>query len=282
VSEGLLAENPAKSLRLPHKYRPTFSPLTPEEARRLLATARGDRVYALYAVALSLGLRRGEALGLRWRDVNLEDGVLTIRESLQRLNGRLVFGPVKSDDSVRSVAMPRPCVEALRRHRAIQKTERETAGKRWKESGVVFASTVGTPIEPRNLNRHFANLLDQAGLRRIRFHDLRHSCATLLYEQGVKIENIQDVLGHSSPTITKTIYVEATRQVQRAAATASGSSSMARRRGQRKGQGRSNGSDLMTFSLVRRQGLEPRTRGLRVSFGRSCFYLAVLDRLTPH
>ena len=80
---------------------------------------------------------------------------------------------------------------------------------------MVFTTGIGTPIEPRNLNRHFGRLLDRAGLRRIRFHDLRHSCATLLYEQGVPIEKIQDILGHSSPAITKLIYVEVTRQSQR-------------------------------------------------------------------
>ena len=80
---------------------------------------------------------------------------------------------------------------------------------------MVFTTGIGTPIEPRNLNRHFVRLLDHARLRRIRFHDLRRSCATLLYEQGVPIEKIQDILGHSSPTITKLIYVEVTRQSQR-------------------------------------------------------------------
>src|SRR5262249_52335768 len=108
-----------------------------------------------------------------------------------------------------------PCIEALRRHRTTQDTERKIAGARWREHGLVFSTMIGTPIEPRNLNRHFDGLLAAAGLRHIRFHDLRHSCATLLYEQGVKIEHIQDVLGHSSPPITKTIYVEPTIKVQR-------------------------------------------------------------------
>ncbi|HEX6501057.1 MAG TPA: site-specific integrase [Micromonosporaceae bacterium] len=217
VIDGLIPENPAKNLRLPHKYRPHFTPFTAEEATQFLRVARTDRLYPLYAVALSLGLRRGEALGLRWVDLDPVSGELHVRQTLQRLNGRLTFGPVKSDDSERVIALPAPCVAALRQHRTAQAHEREAAGKRWKEHGLIFTTSIGTPIEPRNLNRHFARLLDQAGLRRIRFHDLRHSCATLLYEQGVPIENIQDVLGHSSPTITKTIYVEATRKVQRAA-----------------------------------------------------------------
>ena len=215
VVDGLLAENPARNLRLAHRYRPRFTPLTGEEAKLLLKTARSDRLYALYAVALALGLRRGEALGLRWEDVDLEERVIFVRQTLQRLGGKLVFGPVKSDESERVIGLPAPCLAALRQHRDRQKAERQAAGERWHDSGLIFTTAIGTPIEPRNLNRHFYRLLNRAGLRQVRFHDLRHSCATLLYEQGVPIEKIQDVLGHSSPMITKLIYVEVTRQAQR-------------------------------------------------------------------
>ncbi|WP_345637162.1 tyrosine-type recombinase/integrase [Rugosimonospora acidiphila] len=115
------------------------------------------------------------------------------------------------------VALPAPLVQALRQHKEAQATERERAGKSWKDHDLVFPTAIGTPMDPRNLNRHFADLCDRAGVRRVRFHDLRHSCATLLDEQGVKIENIQDVLGHSSPTITKTLYVDPTDKVRRGA-----------------------------------------------------------------
>lgn len=214
VVEELIATNPAKSLRISHRYRPKFTPWSADEAKRFLKTAREDRWYALYAVALALGLRRGEALALRWSDVDLVDGVLHVRQTLQRTAGKLRFGPVKTDGSERTVAIPAPLVEVLRRHRAIQASEREAAGNTWREYGLVFTTKIGTPIEPRNLNRHFERLCERAGVRRIRVHDLRHSCATLLYDQGVPIERIQDVLGHSSPTVTKSIYVEATRRVQ--------------------------------------------------------------------
>lgn len=188
-----------------------------EEARSFLAAAREDRLYALYAVALSLGLRRGEALGLRWSEVDLERGVIRVRQALHRVNRRLEFGPVKSDGSERAVAVPAACKSALERHRELQGQERAAAGAAWTDHGLVFTTKIGTPIDPRNVNRNFAELCDSAELRRIRFHDLRHSCATLLYEQGVPIENIQGVLGHSSPTITKLIYVEITERVQRGA-----------------------------------------------------------------
>ena len=125
---------------------------------------------------------------------------------------------MKSDGSARFVAMPIPCVEAFRRHRERQDAERVTAGASWHESGLVFTTPIGTPMEPANVNKIFAALCARSGVRRIRFHDLRHSCATLLYELGVPIENIQDVLGHSTPVITKLLYVDGTEKMQRAAA----------------------------------------------------------------
>ena len=129
--------------------------------------------------------------------------MIRVGQALQRVNGRLRLGPGKTDGSVRAVALPVACAAALGRHRERQEADRRAAGSAWKDHGLVFTTTIGTPIEPRNLNRHFDRLCERAGLRRIRFHDLRHSCATLLCEQGVPIENIQDVLGHSSPTVTR-------------------------------------------------------------------------------
>jgi integrase len=123
---------------------------------------------------------------------------------------------VKTDGSTRSIVLPAPCLAVLKAHRQLQQQEREEAAERWAEHGLIFTTRIGTSVEPRNINRHFAALCKRAGVRAVRFHDLRHSCATLLYEQGVPIEGIQDVLGHSSPTITKTIYVEVTRKAQKA------------------------------------------------------------------
>jgi integrase len=218
VTEELLASNPAKALRISHRYRPKFTPWTADEAKRFLKAARDDRWYALYSVALALGLRRGEALALRWVDVDLVDNVLRVRRSLQRTGGQLRLGPVKTDGSERAVALPAGLVDVLRGHRALQRTERAAAGDRWQDHGLLFTTKIGTPIEPRNINRHFDQLCERAGVRRLRVHDLRHSCATLLYDQGVPLERIQDVLGHSSPTVTKSIYVEPTRRVRQDAA----------------------------------------------------------------
>ena len=221
--DNILAENVARNLRLNYRYRPRFEAWSAAEARSFLRVAGDHRLGALFTAALLLGLRRGEALGLAWTDVDLDRGVLRVRQALQRAGGVLRLGPVKSDGSARFVAMPGPCVEAFRRHRASHEAERQVAGAKWDESGLVFTTPLGTPIEPANVNKVFASLCDRSGIRRIRFHDLRHSCATLLYELGVPIENIQDVLGHSTPVITKLLYVDGTEKMQRAAADRLGS-----------------------------------------------------------
>jgi integrase len=217
VIEDLVSANVARNLRISHRYRPKFTPWAAEDARRFLAAIRDDRLFPLYAVALSLGLRRGELLALRWSDVDLVDNVVRVAQTLQRINGELTVGPVKTDGSVRHLAMSERVAAVLRGQRDVQAAELEAAGAGWRDHGLVFATRRGTPIEPRNLNRHLDLACERAGVPRIRFHDLRHSCASLLYDQGVPIENIQDVLGHSSPSVTKTIYIEATRKIQREA-----------------------------------------------------------------
>jgi integrase len=130
----------------------------------------------------------------------------------------LRLGPVKTDGSIRFVALPQPCLQALQDHRRHQDLERAAARDRWVETGLVFTTSTGSPLEPSNVNKAFAEWSAAAGVRRIRFHDLRHACASLLYELGVPIENIQDVLGHSRPVITKLLYVDGSEKVQRGAA----------------------------------------------------------------
>ncbi len=218
VSEDeVLSENVAKKLRMDHKYRPKFVAWTPAEAQQFLSAVRDQPLYALYAVALSVGLRRGEALGLRWSDVDLDNGLIRVRHGLHRVKGELQLGPVKTDGSARVIPLPAPLLKVLRAHRRAQDADREEAGRSWKEGHYVFTTSLGTPFEPRNINRHFDKLCALSGVRRIRFHDLRHSCASLLWSQGVPLEQIQDILGHEDPRTTKTIYVDVAEDLQRGA-----------------------------------------------------------------
>src|SRR5206468_2643267 len=172
VIDGLLAENPARNLRLTHRYRPRFTPLTADEAKQLLKTARGDRLEALYAVALALGLRRGEALGLRWQDVDLEAGLLHVRMALELVSGRppRLVEP-KTRKSRRTLPLPAAIVSQLRAHRTRQLEERLLAGARWQGArwGLVFTSTIGGPVDARGMAKKFKRHLVAAGLPDIRF-----------------------------------------------------------------------------------------------------------------
>jgi integrase len=173
-----------------------------------------ERLEALYSVALSLGLREGEALGLRWIDVDMDGRQLSIRQTLQRIGGKrfcsagtLQFVEPKTERSRRTLRMPEAVVKALRTHRARQLEERLAAGSGWIENGLVFLSTVGTPLEPRSAVLDFKRILAKAALpSNIRFHDLRHSAASLLLAQGVQLRAIMELLGHSTIALTANTY----------------------------------------------------------------------------
>lgn len=204
---NLVVRNVAELVEPPKCERFRIEPLSPEQARALLEAAKGTKLEALYVVALACGLRMGEVLGLRWQDVDLEHGRVAVSQALQRQKGRgLVLTETKTDRSRRRIALPVPLVAALRAHRVRQLEERLAAGSRWQERGFVFTSSVGTPIEPRNLFRSFKATLKRAGLPDIRFHDLRHSAASLMLAQGVPLRVVMEVLGHSSISLTANTY----------------------------------------------------------------------------
>lgn len=216
--EELVHRNVAALVSPPRVVREEVQPLSPKEATRLLETAERDRLYALYSVALALGLRRGEALALRWGDVDLEQSTLRVTGSLQRVGGELRLTQPKTARSRRVVPLPDVCVEALKAHRAAQAQERLKA-ESWGDPDLVFTTRRGTPIEPRNLVRHFEALCRRAGIRKIRFHDLRHTCASLLLAQGVEPRVIMATLGHSVIGTTLNLYTHVMPVTQRAAAT---------------------------------------------------------------
>jgi len=188
------------------------------EARRFLEVARSDRLEALWRVGLSLGLRRGETLGLRWQDVDLHAATLRVAVNLQRIDGKIVLVKPKTKESQRTLPLPASLVTALRQHKARQLEERLVAGPRWQDHGLVFCTSVGTPITPRNLLRSLQVVLNRAGLPHMRFHDLRHSCATLLLAQGEPVKVVQELLGHTDPRVTLGIYQHVVMEDRRHAA----------------------------------------------------------------
>jgi integrase len=213
---GHIARNVATLVDVPAARRKAIVPLTQAQARALLNAVKGHRLEALYRLTLSLGLRRGEALGLRWQDVDLEHKTLRVVMALQRFKGKLVLDAPKTRSSARQLPLPDVLVSVLRAHRAAQEVERVEAGDAWQEHGLVFPSRTGTPTEPRNLVRHFKGALRAAGLpESTRFHDLRHSCATFLIAQGVHPRVVMEILGHSQIGITMDTYGHVLPETQR-------------------------------------------------------------------
>ena len=212
VRWNLVARNVAGLVDPPRMARYEHVAFSPEQAERFLAAIRGDRLEALYVLALVTGLREGELLGLRWPDVDLDASTVAVRGSMQSdEHGRLVIDETKTRGSRRLVVLPRLAVAALVRHRAVQARERLRAGPRWEELGLVFPNTVGRPILRQNLvQRSLHPLLERAGLPRLRFHDLRHSAATLLLARGVHPKVVSELLGHSQIGITLDLYSHVT------------------------------------------------------------------------
>ena len=217
---GMVTRNVARLADPPRIPRHEVRPFSPEEARRFLDAIRGDRLEALYLVALGVGLRQGEILGLAWSDVDLEASTLTVRHALQRVDRVLVLVEPKSATSRRIIALPALVRDALRAHRTRQRTERLLAGSRWHDDprDVVFRTTVGTPMDGIAVTRRFQAVLRQAGLPRQRFHDLRHACASLLLAQGVAPRVVMETLGHSQISLTLNTYSHVIPALGRAAA----------------------------------------------------------------
>ena len=216
-----MVRNLADLVDAPAMARTKMRALSAEEARRLLAAAAGDRLEAMVVLAVSSGMRRGELLALRWRDVDLEGSTLSVTGSLGRAHGELQIGEPKTGSSRRSIELTRQAVEALARRRDIQASEREAAGTAWSERDLVFTTLSGTPIEAGNfLRRHYWPMLKRAGLDGVRFHDLRHTAATLMLGRGVHPKVASEMLGHSTVAITLNLYSHVTKTMGREAARA--------------------------------------------------------------
>ena len=209
VRWSLVSRNPAEAVKAPRPVPKEMRLLSPEETRRFLQAAHGDRLEALYVLAVTTGMRRGELLGLKWADIDLKGGAVSIRRTLSRThNGkRIVLGEPKTRKSRRTIRLTSRALIALKAHRKRQLEEMmKLAGLR-QDQGLVFTTEAGSLINPSNLRqRSFAPLLERAGLPHIRFHDLRHTCATLLLSQNTHPKFVQELLGHANIAITVDTY----------------------------------------------------------------------------
>lgn len=208
VNDDVLCRNVADRVEPPRADDPDRRWLVPDEARQFLIAAKGEPLEALYILAITTGMRQAEILGLRWDVVDLEHGVLAVLRTVYSTQTQgIVWGDTKNTRSRRSIALPPLVVDALRRHKERQALVRAAAGKRWQEQNLVFTTSVGGPICRHNfLQRHFHPFLERAKLPRIRFHDLRHSAASLLGSLSTSPKVVQELLGHSSIQVTMDLY----------------------------------------------------------------------------
>ncbi|MEW5784797.1 MAG: tyrosine-type recombinase/integrase [Bacillota bacterium] len=216
--EGMIFINPAESVSLPMLEQQEMKTLDVEQVSTLLDEVRESRFFAAYYLELSTGLRRGELLGLRWKDLDLKEGTLSVNKSLSRVKDGLILQEPKTPRSRRKIKLPDSAVKVLKKHSAIQAQERLGLGAAYQDQGLVFANEVGDPTCPRAFTRHFERALKSAGLPRVRFHDLRHSFATMALEGGINIKTVQEMLGHTSISITGDIYSHVTGKMKDAAA----------------------------------------------------------------
>lgn len=182
----IVHQNAAKLITLPRSVRYHATILTADQAQELLLFLRGHRYEALFTVALTMGTRRGETLGLRWRDIDMVNGNIEVCHSLESVKGKgLSLSEPKTERAKRVLRIPQICIAALVKQRLSQLNQKQWAGSKWNEGDFVFTSSLGRPVQPDEISHVFPEILAQAELPRVRFHDLRHTCASLLLSLGV-------------------------------------------------------------------------------------------------
>lgn len=206
VRMGYLPRNPAEHVSAPVPDRRRVRPLNASELRAFLAAAPQDRLGALFVTVVGLGLRQGEALALRWEDIDLEAPTLAVDGALKRVDGTLQRLAPKTASSRRRMPMPEFVSAELQRHRVRQLESRLLAGSRWQETGYVFTTTVGTPLDGPAVTKHLHRFLAAAGLPDLTFHDLCHQFASLLLAGGESLKVVSELLGHQDSALTLRTY----------------------------------------------------------------------------
>jgi integrase len=213
--------SPAQHVHLPDATRPKVQPWQPEQLGAFLDHVAGHRLGSLYLVMAATGLRRGEALGLRWSDVEIDAGLIVVRRQLIQLGRGVEFGPIKTRSGEdRIVELDRGTLGVLLEHRLRQDSERAEWGSAYLDDGLVFAKDGGEPLSPEYVTKTFTRLAAAAGVPHVRLHDLRHGAASLRLAAGVDIAAVSKMLGHSSISITADTYSHLLRGVGRQAAEA--------------------------------------------------------------
>ncbi|GEB58927.1 tyrosine-type recombinase/integrase [Streptomyces gardneri] len=213
--EELVPRNVATLVEPPTVADRDLDPWSLDETLDFLAAARKDPLYAAFVLAIALGFRRGEIVGLRWENVDLDRREIRVRTQRQRVGGEVYEDDPKGRRRKQTLPLPGICVAPLRWQRLKQAAARELARENWEETGYVFTTRTGRPIEPRNLYRSFTRVAKNAGLRVIRLHDARHGTATLLTAAGVPPRVVMEILGHSQIAVTMNVYAHVVQDTQR-------------------------------------------------------------------
>jgi integrase len=207
VMQRVLAANPADAVVRPRYFHQEMQILDEAQVSQLLLAARESRLEVLYRIAAKYGLRQAELLGLRWSDLDWKRGTLRVQRQAKHLKGQgWTFPEPKTRSGRRSLQLGELTLQALRVHRERQEAEKKRAGQYWQEYGLIFPSDVGTPIDARNLLKNYKTLLERAGLPAIRFHDLRHTAASLMLTNHIPVLVVSKILGHAKPSTTLDLY----------------------------------------------------------------------------
>ena len=210
VAQKIILENPTNACSLPRVEHKEMQTISAEQLQAFLEEAKRSGVYEMYYIELSTGLRRGELLGLKWEDIDMKQGIIRVRRQISRIDGKIVEAPLKTKNSYRTVTISPQAVEVLKAQK--EKTDDE----------YVFPSPNGGPISPDSVNNMLHRVLDRAGIPRVRFHDMRHTFATLALQNGVDIKTVSGMLGHFSAGFTLDTYAHVTTAAQKEAAAAIG------------------------------------------------------------
>jgi integrase len=216
VKWGLVGRNVANLVSLPGVERYEGQVLTVDQARRLLEVARGSRLDVLLLMALTTGMRRGELVALHWDDLDFETGVLQVRRNVTYMDGvGYAEREPKTKAGRRKIGLTDVVLEALKEHREKQQQARVKAGAKWQERGLIFSNIYGGYFDADHVGTIFKKLSKKAGLPDVRFHDLRHSVATVLLAAKIDLKAVSELLGHSSVAITADIYQSVLSEQQR-------------------------------------------------------------------
>jgi integrase len=205
VDKGLIVKNVSKNATLPKDEKKEMLVWNEVEVNKFLSMIKGERQYVLFYLALMSGMRQGELLGLRWKDINFDTNSLTIKQVLSH-KGKEFFAGAKTNAGDRTITLSESTILELKKHKKIQLEERMLNGSSFNKDDLVICSEAGTPMNPRNVNRLFERLITIANVPKITFHSLRHTHATLLLSQGVNVKVISERLGHSNIKVTLDTY----------------------------------------------------------------------------